>query len=347
MLNKFLSSATKLSLENTPNLFVVLGNEAMDLDSIVSSITYSHFLQCKNSKNVYVPIMNIPRQDLRLRTEVTWFLQKLEIDSNNLLFWPDIKNLKEYSLILVDHNHLASYQDHLGSKIVEIVDHHHDDKLYECAHRNIEMVGSTCTLIAREILKSQIPTMEIAHLLLGCILLDTQNLDTNFKATPLDIDVALQLRSICGMTELDQTSLYSDLLRERFSVESLTSYDLLRSDYKQFTSRNLVYGISSVKLDWNQWMEKDLNIVKTFDEFTREKSIKLLVVMCAYIVDGKLRRKLILYCKEDILDLLTYLEKSNLEIVKISSEKDVHVYDQHSIQSSRKQLQPLLADFLK
>jgi hypothetical protein len=59
------------------------GNEASDLDSMVSSCLLA-FLRsldplpssAASSTEIYVPVMNIPRQDLSLRTEAVWLFAK-------------------------------------------------------------------------------------------------------------------------------------------------------------------------------------------------------------------------------------------------------------------------------
>ncbi|KAB7497795.1 hypothetical protein Anas_09928, partial [Armadillidium nasatum] len=51
---------------------VVMGNEACDLDSAVSSIAYAYFLQFLDKKmefGVVYPVLNINRNDYPLRTE--------------------------------------------------------------------------------------------------------------------------------------------------------------------------------------------------------------------------------------------------------------------------------------
>ena len=123
---------------------LIIGNEASDLDSIASSISYAYFLQKLNNSNCFVPVMNIPKEDFKLRTETTWFFKKLDIDYTLLLFWPEIKeqNLKNFNLILTDHNTLSSSQQEYSSNILEIIDHHEDDGKYEPKIRIIEKVGS-------------------------------------------------------------------------------------------------------------------------------------------------------------------------------------------------------------
>jgi len=48
----------------------------IDLDSIVSAIAYGYY-KTKSSKKIYAPLIDIPRQDLALRTEVTYLFKKL------------------------------------------------------------------------------------------------------------------------------------------------------------------------------------------------------------------------------------------------------------------------------
>lgn len=102
-LNQFLSSTSKdtlLSKSDSRTFHIVIGNEASDMDSIVSSIVYAFYKnstegnnenvsrkQIKSYHQVYVPVINIPREDFALRTETTWIFSQLQIPSQSLIFY--------------------------------------------------------------------------------------------------------------------------------------------------------------------------------------------------------------------------------------------------------------------
>ena len=113
---------------------------ASDMDSIVSSLLYAFFLYVKSQpskKDLYLACINIPREDLALRTETTWIFSQLHIDDEGLLFFPTVEEKlsvlakkNRLQLILVDHNVLAKQQKPFESSVEEILDHHKDENLY-------------------------------------------------------------------------------------------------------------------------------------------------------------------------------------------------------------------------
>ncbi|RXG52663.1 Protein prune-like protein [Armadillidium vulgare] len=124
---------------------VVMGNEACDLDSAVSSIAYAYFLQFLDKKmefGVVYPVLNINRNDYPLRTEVNYWLNKYflifgmivepvgscstlvtnEIVKNNSeALDEDLSNLL-YGTILVDTVNLSETANRTTTKDVEMIE---------------------------------------------------------------------------------------------------------------------------------------------------------------------------------------------------------------------------------
>jgi exopolyphosphatase len=79
---------------NYASLHVVLGNEALDLDSAVASILFAYFLDATkaNDSEVVIPVMSIPRQDWNLRTETKYLFSKkeIQISADMLIFMDDL-----------------------------------------------------------------------------------------------------------------------------------------------------------------------------------------------------------------------------------------------------------------
>lgn len=51
-------------------VIVVIGNEAMDLDSMVSSLVCAYFLSVtSNGQEFVIPVLNLPRGEMRLRKD--------------------------------------------------------------------------------------------------------------------------------------------------------------------------------------------------------------------------------------------------------------------------------------
>ena len=78
---------------------------------------------------VHLPVLNIPREDYNLRTEITYFFRKNGIKDENLIFMKDVDLFQLHrdghlALTLVDFNVLPSNISPLEGAISQIIDHH-------------------------------------------------------------------------------------------------------------------------------------------------------------------------------------------------------------------------------
>jgi inorganic pyrophosphatase/exopolyphosphatase len=76
---------------------VVMGNESCDLDSSISTLVYAYLLYSEMSTDTRqtvatVPLLNICKKDLPLKTEVTYYLKKNGIPLDLLVFQLGISN---------------------------------------------------------------------------------------------------------------------------------------------------------------------------------------------------------------------------------------------------------------
>jgi len=358
-----------------------MGNEASDMDSIISSLLYGYLLGSKNktSNQVHIAVMNIPREDFSLRTETCWIFSQLNISTEDLLFFPEIEaNLDELmkknrlQLILLDHNILAQHQKKFEKCVREIVDHHKDEKIYPEAkgdYRIIDMVGSCCTLVALKYLYTNdfnstsllegTEGEKAIRLLVGTILLDTVNLDPKHKkVTPKDEEAVAKLSQIVKYDDKFRFNLFTTLQDTRFDQSSMSSYDLLRVDYKQWTMAVEV-GIGSHKVPIKVWLQKDSKIVETLEKYLLSRKLDILFVMTAYFEppnSDKFFRELLVYTtKKDLMQpVVDFLQKkTDLNLMPIEQESSKKLNDSHhfisffnqgNIGHSRKQLQPFLMD---
>lgn len=68
------------------SVMVVMGNETCDLDSAVSSLVYSLFLHHQTTPDtLIVPVMNIPRIQLPVKTEVVYVFKKYELELEHII----------------------------------------------------------------------------------------------------------------------------------------------------------------------------------------------------------------------------------------------------------------------
>lgn len=350
--NRFLSEAQK-TITGGDHITVVLGNEAADLDSMQASVLYAYFLNA-TSGVAAVPVINIPRQDFKLRTEAVFLITQAGINPDHLIFADEIdltalQERRALSVVLVDHNRLAAPQEALSGVVTGIIDHHRDEELFPAASpRIIEPVGSVATLVAERMMaeKKELVTGGVALLLLGTILLDTVNLDPEAqRATEKDITT---VETLLGITGVDRQQLFDDLQREKFNVSALDTPDLLRKDYKEWQMGAVKVGIASVLLPITDWLEKDTSLATSMGTYAAARSLDVLISMNAYTAPS-FTRELAVYCENEELRsrLLAFLAESDLQLKEIapSASNALSYYHQGHLGYSRKKLQPLLSDF--
>lgn len=358
-LNTYLAEKKK-ALASDRILHFVLGNEASDLDSMVSSVMYAyHAGQARADENgpVFLPLINIPRADFKLQREAVYLFDSTGVDLQNLLFADevDLDRLQETNrlrLTLVDHNKLASSQSDYQDLVKAILDHHEDEGLYpQVASRTIEPVGSAASLVAEKILQDKPDLIDegTGKLLLGTILLDTVNLDPEAKrVTPKDEEIAGVLLKRIGA---DQKALFDKLQFEKFNVSSLGTYDLLRKDYKEWQMGSVKCGIGSVRMPLKAWIEKDPDISEGFASYLKERGLDLLLAMNAY-TDPDFHRDLAVYSPDQGLrqKVIAHLEAKRLGLKPIDPQElkgkgNISFFNQGDLSKSRKKLQPILSEF--
>lgn len=141
-----------------------MGNESCDLDSAVSSLCLAYFYEQHpinpSLKNV-VPVLNISRANLPLKTEVVYYMKQMSILPEDLICSDEVNfsDFKNFKLILVDC-HMSKLKDH----VIYIIDHRPIDKNFKPTNGSkviIEEVGSCATLVFREIMKEKYPSEDL------------------------------------------------------------------------------------------------------------------------------------------------------------------------------------------
>jgi len=351
----FLSNAKK---HVSDAKLIVIGNEAADLDSMVSSIVYAYLRNLLEQGSFVLPLMVIPREDFMLRTEAMYVFNKANIDLDDVVFIDELdldKIMEQAEFVLVDHNKLAGDLKKFDSKVVSILDHHRDEDLYKTASpRVIEQVGSTTSLVAHEFFTSGIEmSRDVAVLLGGTILLDTVNLaDDAGRVTEFDKEIAARVLPLCP---LPQQEFFDTVQKEKFNVAGLSTNDLLRKDYKEWQFGTVKCGIGSALLPLEQWAEIDNDLASGFAKFAAGNSLDLLLSMNAY-TNPEFNRDLVIFSKskEAHGQLLAYLQENKLDLTPIdfpgqkqSDSGFITFHKQANLGVSRKKLQPLLTDFYK
>lgn len=151
-------------------------------------MSLAYLEQLKSESIKYIPLLNIPRDDLSLRGEVCWAFDHFGLDRMDLVFINDLDLEKEMSqFILVDHNALSASQLFLQDRIIGIYDHHKDENQFlDVRPRIVEPVGSCCSLIVSEWISSGFIinlSNDVSSLMLSAILIDTVNLQESYGRT--------------------------------------------------------------------------------------------------------------------------------------------------------------------
>lgn len=104
----------RAALQESRPLHVVLGNEACDLDSMVSALALAFYLtKTAGAGEIFIPVLNINRAELPLRGDNVFFLQKVQIPESALVFRDEIDlhalhQAGQLTLIIVDHHVLPN-----------------------------------------------------------------------------------------------------------------------------------------------------------------------------------------------------------------------------------------------
>jgi len=285
--NSFLRKAKALVKTPPQNgtIHIVIGNEAADLDSVVSAVVYAFYLSRLPQvfgELYYVPIISVPQDDVFLRTDIVALLVKLKIPVEDFIYLSDVNlnSLPISNVTLVDFNNKANHIKELEEQVCQIIDHHEESEDFNNIKKNIKTVGSCATLIAEEIHYSQqsiLPIHPISYLLLSAILIDTYNLDLHSgRTTELDIFMGELLTQ---HSKEDPDQLFDYLQKAKMDISSMTTYNILRKDYKPVpSSASVKLGISSATISASLLLSRD-DLVMAAKDYMLKVNVDVLVIM--------------------------------------------------------------------
>lgn len=269
---------------------------------------------------------------------------------------------------------MASHQDVKilsSGKVNEIVDHHPEEKMfknYKLHVRNIQPVASCATLIldylckqyvaCTSMSKNDIPKLSDDYrknmdlwmkLLLGPILLDTNN--GKGPVTNQDLEA---IKTITTQLRVHQTVIYELLIKERYNGSSFNTNELLRMDFKQYETKDLKWGISSVRMGFTEWMKKKMNDSLEFaqdeiGDFMALRGIHYHVIMFS-TQDGKQKHIAIgdnIIAVDDVWKHCKSLELTLKRFYATSIGLMFTVYTQGNINATRKQIYPAFRSWLE
>ncbi|XP_078525631.1 exopolyphosphatase PRUNE1 [Lissotriton helveticus] len=356
-------AALRESNQESLGVHAVLGNEACDLDSMVSAITLAYFLAKTSSETnlAFIPVLNIPRSDYPLRSEGTFFLRESGIRDELLIFRDeiDLHMLHEaglLSLTLVDHNVLPREDESLEEAVTEVIDHHALELRASLACKvTVEPVGSCTTLVAEKIFKGapHLLDTQVASLLHGTIVLDCVNMaPAAGKVTPKDTEYVTLLES--RFPNLQRRDVIFDQLQKaKFDVTGLTTEQMLRKDLKALNSREISLAISAVYMTLEVFLQPP-DLQQELSSFCQTHGYNVWVGMAIAFGDqGEPQRQLAVYSPDEhlrelVCRVLEQAEDPELRLTPLCSPfKDLQAYQQGNTVASRKKVLPIIKTFLR
>ncbi len=338
---------------------IVLGNESADLDSVVSSLMMAYYQNLASpSDSIPLPVINIPGNELRLRADILFLLDRLRTDPVNLTFIDEI-NLSDsttshtLSLTLVDHNQLAPHQAHLIKQVSTIIDHHIESGRYnQTVKKAIQPVGSTATLIWSLFAQNRPHELDrdLARFLLAPILVDTTLLGDPVKTTDLDQEAAQWLQAKAQIN----TKVFYDLLQaKKRDLTHLTAQEVLKKDFKAWNWNAQTGGISSTPERVEQLLKTKSELLGATKKLAVENNFDFYMIMGSGNKPDPCRDLLIWCLDHQLIERLTaHLQKSaiGLEKVPFPSHKtqiqaDFYYFRQINALFSRKQMATELHSF--
>ncbi|KAK9474059.1 uncharacterized protein V1510DRAFT_315819 [Dipodascopsis tothii] len=385
-------------ISDSNKVYIITGNESADMDSFVSALIFGYLTMCKYIKEgqesvlsekkpsgltdvgAFMSIINIPRDELMLRPDIMFILEKLDLPMDSLIFKEDIlkADIKpEFTYWgLTDHNKMTGELAMLYDKrVVSIIDHHEDEGYsWSADPRIIEVVGSCTSLVTQYFKEGWLmdeplwPDNDTTALLcLAPLLIDTYNF--TLKVTDTDIymrDFLLELLKYSNYILSDPyyfaDNYYMQLIEAKRNVDNFTLRDHFRKDYKEWTEWNgLKLGMCSlvVRLDWIACRFSDEFWCGMESWAVERNGLDVVALLTAFDVDGMLNREVLLWVRNpDLIPVFdkvikemeyrfTLMTLKNDGVLAPGYKPGFWAWSQLDTSASRKQIGPFLRGVLQ
>ena len=222
--------------------------------------------------------------ELRLKVLESEYRSALIVDRDRRLLGivtrTDLLQPIRKKVILVDHNETSQAVDGVQeAHILEIIDHHRvgDISTLMPIHVRNEPIGSTCTIVAEQMLLHRIAIPhDIAGLLLSGILSDTLML-TLSTTTDRDKEVARELARIARI-EIEEYG--KELLAASISIKGKSGKEILLHDFKEYELGDKRIGVGQVMvIDKGEMYAKENDIKSEMESLRAERRYDLVVLL--------------------------------------------------------------------
>lgn len=172
------------------------------------------------------------------------------------------------------------------------------------------------------------------------------------RTSEKDVEIANKLETYIDFDDLPfkRVELYDKMKEAKFNVKHLSTYDLLRKDYKAIAITEQSIGISSVTVPMQELLQRD-KFVDDVSAFSDEKSLTSFVIMSFYFISDIAERQLLIFektCDTNKTKIGYFLsQNSTLEIEALNCPYPcMQLFKQINVKDSRKVVMPLIKEFL-
>lgn len=196
-------------------------------------------------------------------------------------------NYAKKKFILVDHNETSQSIDHLNEgEVLEIVDHHRIGDIettYPAQFRN-EIIGSTCSIIAKMFKEQEVvPKKQTAALMCCAIISDTMNFHSP-TTTRQDKELAKELAQIANL-DLDQMA--EEMFSAVATIKGRSTSEILYNDFKEYNINGKRIAIGQINLanqeELRMIRDDMIDYMKTINEINKFD----VLMMCFTSVNGE------------------------------------------------------------
>lgn len=301
-------------------------NSCPDLDSLCSAVVFAYLRSSTADRPMHIPVANLTRPDLALRTEMACVLRHAGLRPSDLITLSEVSpqaGPSDTSLwMLVDHNCLTGPLSEYAGRVIGCVDHHADEAVISSSAklRVVEPCGSCMSLVVHECREvwdslagqaveggedAKEDDEKLAMLGLAPILVDTINLTSKDKVRPKDLAAVAYLKQkLRNPDGLDTTAYFDEITKVKEDISSLSFRDIFRKDYKEWTEQQgrdqtLRLGISCVVQDLDYLVDKagddPESLVREFGDWVSERKLDVAAIMTTSHPGGEFQRNLLVW----------------------------------------------------
>ncbi|RSM14235.1 hypothetical protein CEP52_001474 [Fusarium oligoseptatum] len=329
-------------------LTFVVGNESADLDSLCSAVVYAYIRSHTPPHTLHIPLSNLPRDDLALRTEMNAVLKHAGLNLTDLLTLSELPDLKpeETRWLLVDHNSLTGPLAKYSGQVFGCVDHHADEGTVpkDADPRVIEPCGSCMSLVVDE-------SRKVWEELCRDVGEDEKARQDRSSSHPLRYRQP-------NLERKSQKTYFDEISAVKEDISHLSFRDIFRKDYKEWDGSGLKLGISCIVQNLDYLVDKagdPKTLLDDFEAWAKERKLDVASIMTTSRPDGEFQRHLLVWGLTDggrgaVERFVRDGERLKLETWKggvLDDDETRFAWRQRELGASRKQVAPLLREALQ